>query len=143
MSSETNKAIVQRYYDQIWNNGRLDLVEEFISEDFHEDNGPNIPGLNGRDALKAIIGGIRASLPDLQITLHDVVAEGNKVVTRSSFTATHQGELLGVPPTGNQLSVSGAAIFCLENARIVELWNFNDNLSMMQQLGVVPTPDAA
>ena len=143
MSSETNKAIVQRYYDQVWNNGRLDLVEEYIAEDFHEDNGPNIPGLNGRDALKAIIGGIRASLPDFQITLHDVVAEGDKVVTRSTFTATHQGELFGVPATGKQLSVSGSAIFCLENARIVQLWNFNDNLSMMQQLGVVPMPEAA
>lgn len=142
MSSETNKAIVQRYYDQIWNNGRLDLVEEFIAEDFSEDNGPSIPGLNGRDALKAVIGGIRASLPDLQIALHDVVAEGNKVVTRTTFTATHQGELMGIPATGKQLEVSGAAIFRLENARIAELWNFLDNLSMMQQLGVVPTPEA-
>jgi steroid delta-isomerase-like uncharacterized protein len=143
MSSETNKAIVQRYYDQIWNNGRLDLVEEFIAEDFSEDNGPNIPGLNGRDALKVVIGGIRASMPDLQITLHDVVAEGNKVVTRYSFAATHQGELMGIPATGNQLAVSGAAIFRLANARIEELWNFLDNLGMMQQLGVVPTPETA
>lgn len=143
MSSETNKAIVQRYYDQIWNNGRLDLVEEFIAEDFSEDNGPNIPGLTGRDTLKAVIGGIRASLPDLQIALHDVVAEGYKVVTRYTFTATHTGELMGIPATGTQLTVSGAAIFRLENARIAELWNFLDNLGMMQQLGVIPTPEAA
>lgn len=143
MSIETNKEVVQGYYDQIWNNGRLDLVEEYIAEDFSENNMPQIPGLNGRDSLQAVIGGVREGLPDVEITLHDVIAEGNKVVTHYTFTATHQGEFMGVPATGNQLTVSGAAIFLLVNARIVEIWNFADNLAMMQQLGVIPTPEAA
>jgi steroid delta-isomerase-like uncharacterized protein len=140
MSTDTNKAIVRHYYEQVWNNGRLDLVEEFIAEDFGKDNMHQIPGHNSRDSLKASIGSALEALPDIQITLHDVIAEGNKVVTRSTFTATHQGELMGIPATGKQLTVSGATIFRLDNARITLFWNFNDNLGLMQQLGAFRPP---
>jgi steroid delta-isomerase-like uncharacterized protein len=121
MSTDTNKAIVRHYYEQ-------------------EDNMHQIPGHNSRDSLKASIGSALEALPDIQITLHDVIAEGNKVVTRSTFTATHQGELMGIPATGKQLTVSGATIFRLDNARITLFWNFNDNLGLMQQLGAFRPP---
>ena len=143
MSTETNKAIVSRYVEQVWNNGRLDLIEEFFADDVTEHGIPQIPGLDGRESLKAVIGGAREALPDIQLTLHDVIAEGDKVVTRYTWQATHQGELMGVPATGKQLTNSGAGIYRLSNARIVEIWNFFDNLGLMQQLGVVPTPEAA
>jgi len=116
---------------------------EFFVEDVVEHNLPQIPGLNGRDTLKAVIGGARESLPDIQVTPNDVIAEGNKVVTSWEMVATHQHELMGVPATGKQLTQSGATIYRLANARIVEIWNFPDNLGLMQQLGVVPTPEAA
>ena len=143
MSTETNKAIVSRYIEQVWNKGRLDLTEEFFVEDVFEHGAPQIPGLNGRDSLKTIIGGARTSFPDVNLALHDVIAEGDKVVTRWTMQATHQGEFMGIPATGNQITTSGGTIYRLDNARIVEIWNFADNLSMMQQLGVVPTPGAA
>lgn len=143
MSTETNKTIVNEYFEQVWNNGRLDLLEEFIAENFDENNMPQIPGLNGRDSLKAIIGGARESLPDILITTKDVVAEGNKVATRWTFTATHLGEFMGVPATGKQLTQTGAAIFRLANAKIIEIWNFPDNLGLMQQLGLIPSPATA
>ena len=143
MSTETNKAIVSRYIEQVWNNGRQDLVEEFFAEDIVEHGIENLPGMNGRDSLKTIIGMIRNGLPDINLTLNDVIAEGDKVVTQWSYTATHQGELMGIPATGKQLALSGAAVYRLVNARIVELWNYADNLSLMQQLGVVPTPETA
>ena len=102
MSTATNKAIVSRFTEQMWNNGRLDLAEEFLAEDVVEHGIPQIPGLNGRDTSKAIIDGLRKSLPDIQFTLHEVVAEEDKVVTYWTMKGTHLGELLGVPATGKQ-----------------------------------------
>jgi steroid delta-isomerase-like uncharacterized protein len=142
VQEQTNKNIVTRYHEQVWNNGRLDLMEEFIAEDFGDDNVRQIPGHNSRDTLKASIGGALKALPDFQITLHDVIANGTKVVTRFTYTATHQGELMGIPATGKKLTVTGATIFRLENARITQFWNFNDNLGLMQQMGVVPAPES-
>lgn len=143
MSTEANKTIVQNYFEQVWNNGRLDYLDDCLAEDVVEHPAQQIPGLNGRDSLKAIIGGARGSLPDIEITLHDSIAEGSKVVSRYTMTATHQNEFMGAPPTGKHLTVTGAAIYRLAGGRIVEIWNFIDTLGLMQQLGVVPTPEAA
>ncbi len=140
MSTETNKAVVTRYLEQVWNKGRLDLMEEFFVEDVVLHNIQKAPGLDGRDSLKAVIGMTRESMPDIQFTLHDVIAEGDKVVLHWSYKATHQGEMMGIPATGKQLTTSGAGIFRLANDRFVEVWNFPDNLSVMQQLGAIPTP---
>lgn len=143
MSTATNRATVSRYMEQVWNNGRLDLTEEFLSEDVVDHGVPQIQGLNGRDSLTTIIGGIRKSLPDVQLTLHEVIAEGDKVVTHWSMKATHQGELMGVPATGKQLTNAGITIYRLAGARIVEMRSFADNVGLMQQLGVIPMPEAA
>jgi steroid delta-isomerase-like uncharacterized protein len=143
MSTETNKAIVRRYHEEVWNKRRLDLLDEFIAEDFGEYDEQDVPGHHSREMLRASISSVLEALPDFQMTLHDVIAEGNKVVMRSTFTATHQGELMGVPATGKQLTVSGATIFRLDNDKITQFWNFNDNLGLMQQLGVAPTPGEA
>jgi steroid delta-isomerase-like uncharacterized protein len=143
MSTEANKAIVQDYYDHVWNNGRLEYLDELLAEEVVEHPAQQIPGLNGRDSLKAIIGGARGSLPDMEITVHDLVAEGSKVVTRYSMTATHRHEFMGAPATGKQLATTGVAIFRLTGGRIVEIWNFLDTLGLMQQLGLIATPEAA
>lgn len=143
MSAESNKAVVHGYFEQVWNNGRLDHLEECLTGDVFEHNAPQIPGLSGRDALKAIIGGARASLPDAQITVHDVIAEGDRVVARYTMKATHQHEFMGVPATGKQLTLTGVAVYRLSGGQIAEIWNFADNLALMQQLGLVPAPAAA
>ena len=142
MKTATNKAIVSRYNEQVWNHGRLDLANEFLAEDVIEHGAPQIPGMNGRDSLKAIIAGLQKSMADVQVTLHEVIAEDDKVVTYWTMKATHQGELMGVPATGKQLTNAGIAIYRLAGARIVEIRGFADNLGLMQQLGVVPTPEA-
>jgi predicted ester cyclase len=128
MSTETNTAIVRRFIEQALNEHRVGLVEEFVTED--------------------IVGGIKQgaavafnAFPDFQLTIDDEIAGGDKVVFRYRFRGTHQGELMGIPGTGNQVTLSGVAIYRLANSRIVEFWNFPDNLSLMQQLGAVPTPD--
>ncbi len=140
MSTETNKAIVRRYMEQVWNEGRGDLFEEFFAENIVHHGIPSEPGLAG---MKAGYATSMNAFGDLQLTADDMIAEGDKVVTRWSLVATHKGELMGIPATGKQITMTGIGIYRMANARIVELWYFADNVSLMQQLGIIPTPEAA
>lgn len=138
MSAETNKAIVRRLYDQVWTGRRPDLFEEFYDEDFvhHSHLAPGLEGLKQFYAISL------QAFPDIQIAVEAAIAEGDRVVTRWTLKGTHQGEVLGIPPTGKLVTQTGAAIFRLAGARIVEAWYFTDNLSLMQQMGVI-SMDAA
>ena len=140
MSTETNKAIVERYGEQVWNERRRELFEEFYIENVVHHGIPSVPGLEG---IKIGYDRTLNAFPDLRVTGDDVIAEGDKVVTRWTMRGTHQGELTGIPATGKQVTQSGVSIFRLANARIVEVWVLADNMSLMQQLGVIPAPDAA
>ncbi len=82
----------------------------------------------------------RSAFPDLQATVEDQVAEGDKVASRFTFRGTHRGELAGIPPTGNQVEVTGIVISRIEGGKGAEDWSNYDALGMMQQLGVVPPP---
>jgi steroid delta-isomerase-like uncharacterized protein len=143
MSTERNKAVVRDYLLEVWGNGRLELLDDIMLEDAVEGALPQIPGLNGRETIKAIIGGARSALPDVTFTIHDLIAERDRVTARLTFTATHQGEFMGAPPSGRRIKVDGAAIYRLSGGRIAEIWNFTDMLGMMQQLGLIPVPEAA
>ena len=79
-------------------------------------------------------------VPDFHSTIEDVIAEGDKVVTRQTFRGTHTGDLMGIPPTGKQVTMSGIVISHFANGKCVELWANNDDLGLLQQLGVVPPP---
>ena len=137
MSTETNKAIVRRYLEQVYNEGRTDLIEEFLAEEF--DSHTNLPP--GPEGVKMFYGASTAAFPDQRTTIEDVVAEGDKVVVRATFKATHLGELLGIPPTGRSVTMSWISIYHLSNGKIVEHWYQDDNMGLMQQLGVIPTPE--
>lgn len=84
-----------------------------------------------------------AAFPDRQVTIDDVVAEGDRVVVRTTLNGTHQGEMQGIPATGNAVTQPSITIFRLTNGKIAEGWYASDHLSMMQQLGVIPAPKAA
>ncbi len=143
MSTETNKAICRRFLEQVYNEQRVDLVQEFLAKDLvqHIAGSPPVP--SGLESFKQGLTVALAAFPDIQLTYDDEIAEGDKVVFRWTMTATHQGEFMGIPATGNQITRSGAAIYRLDNAKIAELWFFADNLEFMQQLGAIPTPEAA
>ena len=141
MSPETNKAIVRRMFEQVWNERRVDLIEEFYTEDVvqHLVGIPSKPGLESvREAASMILN----AFPDLQHAIDDEIAEGDKVVNRWKMTGMHPGELNGVSAAGKQVIQSGVTIFHLSNARVDEFWLLTDNLKLMRQLGVIP-PDAA
>ncbi|MFN2122681.1 MAG: ester cyclase [Candidatus Promineifilaceae bacterium] len=137
MSIETNKAIVRRYFDQVLNEQRHDLAEEFLAENIELQGTGLAPGL---DAVKQFLTMITAAFPDAHYTVEDMVAEGDRVVARTSFNGTHQAEMQGIPATGKKVSIPGITIFRLDNGKIAEGWVLNDNLSMMQQLGAIPVP---
>lgn len=140
MSTETNKAIVRRYFEQVIGQGRADLVEEFMVDDI-ELHGTNLPA--GLEALGGWVTAMAAAFPDRQTTVEDVIADGDKVVVRTTFSGTHQGEMEGIPATGRSISQPAITIFRLTNGKIAEGWYAADNLSMMQQLGAIPAPRAA
>ena len=139
MSTATNKAIVRRYYEQVFNEHRHDLVEEFLAENIELHGSGLAPGL---ETVKQWFTMFAAAFPDQQLIIEDVVAEGDRVVARTTFNGTHQGEMQGIHATGKPVSVPGITIFRLANGKIAEGWLVNDNLSMMQQLGVIPAPQA-
>jgi steroid delta-isomerase-like uncharacterized protein len=138
--SKENKAFVRRYFEQVWNEGRLDRFEEFYAQDVVGHNGA---AATDAKSMKEGLAMIRSAIPDINIALDDELAVEDKVVTRFTISGTHQGELFGIPATGKQLVWSGITIFRLSGDKIVEYWLQTDNLSMMQQLGAIPAPAAA
>lgn len=139
MSPETNKAIIRRYFDQILNEKRHDLAEEFLADNIELHGSGLAPGL---DVVKQWFTMFAAAFPDGYTTIEDMVAEQDRVAARTTFNGTHHAELQGIPATGKTVNMPGIAIFRLDNGKITEGWLVNDNLSMMQQLGVIPRPQA-
>jgi steroid delta-isomerase-like uncharacterized protein len=136
--SEQNKAIVRRLYEEIWDKGNLAVLDELHAVDAVDHNRP--PGLPpGREGVKQFFRMYLAAFPDVRMVIEDQVAEGDRVVTRWTATGTHKGELMGIPPTGKQVRVSGIDINRLEGGKIIESWGSSDQLGMMQQLGVIPS----
>ena len=141
MSIETNKAIVRRFIEQVLNNQRHDLIDEFFV-DTVELHGVG-PAIIGRNAVAEWYATFASAFPDWHTTIDDMVAEGEKVVVRINSNGTHQGEIQGIPATGKSYTQNAIVIYRLTNGKIVEGRLQTDMLSMMQQLGVVPTPEAA
>lgn len=137
MSTETNKAIVRRYFEQVLNERRHDHAEEFLVDNI-ELHGSGIPP--GLDVVKQWFTIFATAFPDGHQVIEDVVAEGDRVVARTTFNGTHQGEMQGIPATGKSVSIPSITIFRMDNGKIAEGWLVSDNLGMMQQLGVVPAP---
>jgi steroid delta-isomerase-like uncharacterized protein len=140
MSTETNKAIVRRYFDQVLNEQQHDLAEEFLAETIELHGTDLAPGL---EVVKQWLTMFAAAFPDGHYTVEDVVAEADRVVARTTFNGTHKAEMQGIPATGKAVSVPSITIFRLDNGKIAEGWLINDNLGMMQQLGVIPATQAS
>lgn len=140
MSTETNKAIVRRYFDQVLDEQQPNLAEEFLADNIELHGSGLAPG---REAVEQWLAMFAAAFPDGHYTVDDVVAEGDKVVARTTFNGTHKAEMQGIPATGKAVSVASITIFRLHNGKIAEGWLASDNLGMMQQLGVIPSPSHA
>ena len=137
MSSEKNKTIVRRLLEEPWK-GDLRVVEELIDSKYVGYN-PSFPEpLRGPDGFKENISTYRSAYSDARITVDEQIAEGDKVASRWTGRGTHDGDLMGVAPTGKQVKVSGLTFSRLANGRVIEEYTNWDTFGMMQQLGVVP-----
>src|SRR5215467_9102352 len=137
MSTEQNKDLVRPFYEEVFNKKNLASVDEFVDPQIIEHSLP--PGLPvGSEGTRQFIGMYLAAFPDLHLTANDLIAEGDKVTARLTYGGTHRGELMGIPPTGKQATVTGIQIVCIADGRIVENWINFDALGMLQQLGVIP-----
>jgi steroid delta-isomerase-like uncharacterized protein len=139
VSLDDNKAIIRAYVETVWNQHQLDRADEFMAPDFldHASLPGQAPGLQGATNKWAMY---QTGLPDLRVTINDLVAEGDKVGVRRTYQGTHGGELLGVPPIGRHMQIGGISIFRLAGGKIAESWEQVNLLAMMQQLGALPTP---
>ena len=138
MSAEENKAIARRGYEAI-NQKNLDALDEVVASDMtdHDPVPGQAPGLEG---VKQYFSSLHAAFPDVQMDVEEMIAEGDKVVARVSVSGTHQGEFMGIAPTGNRVTITGIDILRVADGKIVEHWGRFDDLGMMQQLGVIPEP---
>ncbi len=134
MSAE-NKAIVRRWFDEVWNQGRAETIDElFAADGVAHGLGPD---LHGPSEFKPFQASFRQGFPNLRIEIEDMVAEGDKVAYSWTATATHDGHLMGMAPTGKNSRFTGMGIVRVKDGRIVEGWNVFDQLTMFQQLGLV------
>lgn len=131
-------AVARRIVDEVLNRGNLEVVDELFAPDFR-DHTPR-PGQGpGREGYKQAITLLRAAFPDLAYTIEDLIAADDKVVLRLSARGTHQGDLMGIPPTGKAVRIVGIVIDRIVDGKLVERWGLGDDLDLLDQLGVAPT----
>jgi steroid delta-isomerase-like uncharacterized protein len=136
--SEENKSLVRRSFEEVFNQANLDAVEEIFAPD-HDPTSPE--EICGTEGMRQYVSMYRTAFPDLQQTIEDQFAEGEKVATRLTGRGTHQGDLMGIPPTGNRVEAPGIVINRISGGKIAESWANYDAMGMMQQLGVIPPPE--
>lgn len=138
---EENKEIVRTYYEEAFNEGRTELLEELIAEDVvnHDpvsDETLTPEEAQGFDGFRHHVEAAREAFPDATVIIEDMIAEDDKVFVRFTFEGTHEGPFGGIDPTGNRVSDTNMVLMRLEEGRIVERWAESDTLGMLQQLGV-------
>jgi steroid delta-isomerase-like uncharacterized protein len=135
VSVEENKALARRFFEEVWNQADESAIDRYIAENA----GGNDPDFGtGREAFRAQWKKWHVAFPDLHFEVEDVIAEGDKVVTRWVLTGTHKGEFQGIPATGKSIRVTGMSLDRLANGMIAEGFDGWDNLGLRQQLGVLP-----
>jgi steroid delta-isomerase-like uncharacterized protein len=139
--SEELLALNKRFYEEVMNGRNLDAVDELVGEDFvdHEE----MPGIsNDRAGLKQFLQMMFTAFPEGEVTMEDVAVEGDKVWTRGHIKGKHDGELMGIPPTGKSVEFESIDIVRVKDGKAVEHWGITDMAGLMMQLGVLPDPTA-
>ncbi|HYP62069.1 MAG TPA: ester cyclase [Thermomicrobiales bacterium] len=138
MDTTAIKALDRRYFDDVLNGCKLEVIDEICAENYVS----HIPGMAdmGREGDKQLIGSMHASFPDLHFELRDQIAEGDRVLHVLIGRGTHRAEFMNIPATGKSIEVTGMNINRIANGKIAESWGVIDLLGLLQQLGVVPAP---
>lgn len=136
MSAE-NKALVRRWFEEVWNKGRVAAIDEMMTPDAVA-HGLGPADIHGPDAFKQFQVTFRNAFPNMHIQIDDLIAEEDKVAYSYTATGTHQGALMTIAPTGKSSRFTGMGIIRIKNGKVAEGWNVFDQLTMFQQLGVLP-----
>jgi steroid delta-isomerase-like uncharacterized protein len=137
--SERNRTVVRRWFEEVWNQGSEAAIDElFATEGLAHGLGDSELDVRGPSEFKPFVATIRGSFPDIHFQLQDLVSEGDRVAIRMTFSGTHKGPGLGVPPTGRRVSVQGIIIVRIVDGQIVEGWNSYDQLGLLRQIGALP-----
>ena len=136
--SESNKNVVRRLFEEVWNKGNLQVTDELFTPNYshHDASTPDVG--RGPESEKKRATLYRTAFPDIRFTIEDIIAEGETVMARWSCRGTHKGDLSGIAPTGKQFNITGVSIARFTNGKMSEGWVNWDALALMQQLGVVP-----
>lgn len=137
MSLEANKALMHRFIDEVWNKGNLDVADELFAPDATSPSAPGLPP--GPAGVKVIATMFRSAFPDYQMVLEEVLAENDRVVGRFKQSGTHLGDFMGIPPSGKRMEITEIGILRVSNGQVVESWYEADMLSLMRQIGAVPS----
>ena len=139
MLADDNVAKARRFMDEVFNKGSMKAADEFMSASFVEHD--PFPGQGpGVEGFKQGVSAIREAFPDLRTVIDDIFADGEKVVIRSTMKGSHRGTFMNMPASGKQIDVKGIDIVRMSNGKAVEHWGLFDSLTMMQQMGAIPTP---
>jgi predicted ester cyclase len=135
--TETNKALVRRFYAEI-DKGNIEVLDTLVAEDYVDHNPPPFPDLrSGREGLKQVFRTFQQATPGYH-TIEDQIAEGDRVVTRLTSYGKHDGDLPGAPRTGNDLKMTSITIHRVANGKLAEKWSEKDVMGFLQQIGVMP-----
>ena len=137
--SQENKALTERWFEEVWNKGRAEAIREMVTEDLvvhglSDAKGEAIKGVKEFDRFHSQFVN---AFPNIQVEVEDLIAEGDKVAARCTVRAKHTGDALGVAPTNTDVDFTGIAIVRISGGKIVEAWNNFDFMKMNRQLGII------
>jgi len=136
--SETNEKVIRRFIDEVINNGDFSVLDQLVQPNYVY-RSPD-QQLDGPEALEELLAAYRTAFPDMSVRIDDLVNGGDKVVISITLTGTHEGDLMGISPTGRPVNIGGMILSRFQDGKIVEEYEILDMLAMFQQLGVVSLP---
>jgi steroid delta-isomerase-like uncharacterized protein len=142
MSEAENRALFERYFDQVANRDDLDLADEIFAADYqhHDPANPDPRPMIGSQAVKDHLTSLKSAFPDLIFDIDDIVAEGDSIVVRWTARGTNTGDYFGMPATGKPIEITGMNTWVTRDGQAIEGWVNRDDMGLLQQLGVVPAP---
>ena len=135
MTSQDHKAVVRRFYEEVWNKGNVGVADEVFASDYVRHDLRASAASPGPEGQKQIAAAFRAAFPDLRFDVEMVLEDGDYVVARWTASGTHSGAWGDVEPTGQFVTFAGVNIFRFENGLVAEIWNHRDDLGLCEQLG--------
>lgn len=135
MSKISDEQLIKRYFEEVWNKGKLEVLDEIIAPDYINNSPGMANPVPGPEGLKPIVAGIRQAFPDLKYVIENMVVSDAQVAVHTTMHGTHKGDFFGLAPTHKGIKVSQMQIERIANNKIVEHWRVTDELTMLRQLG--------